>query len=142
VDAILIVTRKLEFQTRGENDIVNISEKIQDTLLESRAKEGFVVVFVQSSTSSLSIMEFEEGLLSDIPASLSRLAPKDWPYEHEKAYRDGNGHSHVKSFIVGVDLIVPFSAGRLLLGTWQQIVLSEFDVRPRRRSVIVQIVSD
>lgn len=137
----MIATRKLEFDTSGENDIVNITEDVQKVLTELKVREGFVTLFVQSSTSSISIMEFEEGLLTDIPNSLERIAPKEGTYEHEKAYNDGNGHSHVKSFVVGVDLMVPFFAGRLLLGTWQQIVLVEFDARPRHRSLIVQIVT-
>ncbi len=137
----MISTRKLEFETKGENDIVNITKEVQQVLEECKAREGFVTLFVQSSTSSLSIMEYEEGLLSDVHNSLSRIAPKNAEYEHEKACRDGNGHSHVKSFVVGVDLIIPFFAGRLLLGTWQQVVLSEFDIRPRHRNVIVQVVT-
>jgi secondary thiamine-phosphate synthase enzyme len=137
----LISTSKLEFLTKGEGDILNITDHVQSVVSESGALDGFITIFVQSSTSALSIMEYEDGLLSDIPKYLSRIAPKDESYEHERAYRDGNGHSHVKSFLVGVDLVVPFSAGKLLLGTWQQIVLSEFDIRPRRRNVIVQVVS-
>ena len=137
----MIATRKLAFHTEGENDIINITENVQRLLTESGIEEGFVLLFLQSTTSSLGIMEFEEGLIRDIPASLSRLAPNDADYEHEKAYGDGNARSHVKSYVLGADLVVPFKDCKLLLGTWQQIVLSEFDVRPRERNLIVQIVS-
>ncbi len=132
---------QLEFKTKGENDILNITAEIQDSLAQSKTKEGFVLLFLQSSTSSLAIMEYEDGLLKDIPNSLNRLAPTSGEYEHEKAWHDGNGHSHVRSSLLGVNLSVPFGNRKLLLGTWQQIVLMEFDVRPRKRDVIMQIVS-
>jgi secondary thiamine-phosphate synthase enzyme len=121
--------------------MLNITDKVQNVLTDTGAREGFVTLFVQSSTSAISIMEFEEGLLTDIPNSLEMIAPRKGSYEHEKAYGDGNGHSHVRSYLVGVSLLVPFFGGKLLLGTWQQIVLSEFDVRPRRRSIIVQVAT-
>jgi secondary thiamine-phosphate synthase enzyme len=129
-------------RTEGENDIVNITDLVQDRLTKSKAREGLIMLFLQSTTSSLTIMEFEEGLLVDIPRALSRIVPKSIQYEHEKAYHDGNGHSHVRSLFIGVNLALPFKDGDLLLGTWQQIVLMEFDVRPRDRSIIVQIVSE
>jgi secondary thiamine-phosphate synthase enzyme len=137
----LIRTDKIEVQTQGENDIVNITKPVQEKLKQSKATEGFILLFLQSTTSTLTIMEFEEGLCVDIPNALSKLVPKAAKYEHEKAYHDGNGHSHVRSSIVGVDLALPFKDGNLLLGTWQQVVLIEWDIRARDRTVIIQIVS-
>jgi secondary thiamine-phosphate synthase enzyme len=138
----MIITQRMVVQTKGENDIVNITELVRNNLSKSKAKDGFILLFLQSTTSSLTIMESEEGLVTDIPRSLSKLVPESSEYEHEKAYHDGNGHSHVKSSILGVDLALPFSDGHLLLGTWQQIVLIEFDIRPRARSLVMQILSD
>ena len=138
----MITIETLDINTEGENDIVNISDRVQDLLSRSKAKEGFLVLFLQSTTSALTIMEFEDGLLKDLPKAMEHVAPKSGDYEHERAYHDGNGHSHVRSAVVGLSLTIPFADKRMLLGTWQQVVLMEFDVRPRHRSLIVQIVSD
>ena len=138
----MIRTETIEIRTSGEGEIVNISDRVQEVVSESGAKEGAAILFVQSSTSSLTITEFENGLLKDIPKSLERLAPKSAQYEHDKAWHDGNGHSHVRSAVIGVSLTVPFSGGELMLGTWQQIVLCEFDVRPRLRKIVVQLISE
>ena len=137
----MIQTNTLEFSTKGENDILNVTPQVEAVLDKSRTLEGSVVIFVQSTTSGLAIMEFEQGLLTDFPKVMERVAPKGAEYEHEAAWHDGNGHSHMRSSLLGTSLVVPFSRGRLLLGRWQQIVLAEFDVRPRKRTVIVQIIS-
>ena len=137
----MIETNTLEFSTKGENDILNITPQVEAVLDKSRTLEGSVVIFVQSTTSGLAIIEFEQGLLTDFPKVMERVAPKGVEYEHEAAWHDGNGHSHMRSSLLGTSLVVPFSGGRLLLGRWQQIVLAEFDVRPRKRTVIVQIIS-
>lgn len=138
----MIQTEKILVKTENEDHIVNITDVVQNTLTKSGVKEGFILVFLQSTTSSLTVMEFEDGVLIDLPRALGRLAPKSIDYEHEKAYRDGNEHSHVKSSAVGIDLAVPFKDGLLLPGTWQQIVAVEFDIRWRNRSIIAQIVSE
>lgn len=138
----MIRTETIDIRTSGESDIVNISDRVQEVVSKSGVKEGAAILFVQSSTSSLTITEFENGLLKDIPKSLERLAPKSAQYEHDKAWHDGNGHSHVRSAVIGVSLTVPFSGGELMLGTWQQIVLCEFDVRPRLRKIVVQLISE
>lgn len=137
----MIETRIIEIKTSGENDIVNITEDVQRVVSGSKLEEGCVILFVQSTTSSLTIIEYEEGLLSDIPRALERIAPKSPDYAHERAWHDGNGHSHVRSAILGTNLTIPFKEGKLMLGTWQQIVLCEFDVRPRRRTIVVQLFS-
>ncbi len=134
--------KKIEVKTENEDNIVNITDLVQNTLTNSGVKKGFILLFLQSTTSSLTVIELEDGLLGDLPRALGRIAPKSIDYEHEKAYRDGNGHAYVKSSLMGVDLAVPFKDGLLLLGTWQQIVVIEFDIRPRNRSIIAQIVSE
>jgi secondary thiamine-phosphate synthase enzyme len=138
----LIRTEKILVRTKGENDIVNVTDIVQDKLAKSKARDGFMILFLQSTTSALTIIEFEDGLRIDIPRAMSRIVPKSIEYEHERAYHDGNGHSHVKSSMIGVDLVLPFKDGELLLGTWQQIAVLEFDVRPRDRSLIVQIITE
>jgi secondary thiamine-phosphate synthase enzyme len=101
--------------------------------------EGFAVVFVMSSTSSIAIMEWEDGLVRDLRSTFERIAPEKGDYEHEKAWHDGNGHSHMRATLLGQSLSIPFSNGELLLGTWQQVILVEFDVRKRNRRIIVQV---
>ncbi len=135
----MIDTKELEISTKGENDIQNITDKVQKIIDVSEVKAGFVLLFLMSSTSSLAIMEWEEGLLMDLPATMERIAPKEAVYEHEKAWHDGNGHSHMRSSILGASLAIPISEKKILLGTWQQIILVEFDVRPRRRKLVVQL---
>lgn len=135
----MIETHRIELSTGGENDIVNITEDIQKVISHSEAQDGMVNLFLQSTTSALTIIEWEKGILNDFRNALERMASKAGIYEHESAWHDGNGHSHIRSGIVGVSLSIPFSNRKLLLGQWQQIVLAEFDVRPRKRSMIMQI---
>lgn len=135
----MIKTIELEFQTKGENDLLNITERIQEKVSECGASEGFALLFLLSTTASLAIMEWEEGLLSDFGTMMERIAPKKASYEHEKAWHDGNGHSHMRSTLLGASLTVPFKGKTLLLGQWQQLMLAEFDVRPRKRTLIMQI---
>jgi len=138
----LIETHTLEFDTSGENEILNITRDVQNVLVDSKCDgDGNVLLFLQSTTAGLTIMEDEEGLFEDFPRTMERVAPKRAEYKHEQAWHDGNGHSHMRSAIVGTSLTIPFSKKKngLLLGQWQQVVLAEFDVRPRKRSLIVQI---
>jgi len=137
-----VVTKELEVVTRGENDVVDITEKVRKAVREARLGGGVVTVFVPGSTAAVTTMEFEPGLVRDFPEMLERAAPRDREYEHQKAWSDGNGHSHVKAALVGPSLTVPFVNGDLTLGTWQQVVLVELDIRPRTRRVVLQIVGE
>ena len=138
----MIVTKTLKVKSKGENDMIDISEETIDSVLESGIKNGNVTVFVSGSTAALTTIEFEPGLQKDFPEMLSRLAPNDLEYGHEKMWHDGNGRSHVKASLVGPSLTIPFTNGQLLLGTWQQIVLVELDTRSRRRNLVVQIIGE
>jgi secondary thiamine-phosphate synthase enzyme len=109
---------------------------------ESTLKNGIITVFVPGSTGALTTIEYEPGLLQDLPNALERLASKKLMYEHEKRWHDGNGHSHVRASIMGPSITVPFVDGRLTLGTWQQLVFVELDVRRRKRNLILQIVGE
>jgi secondary thiamine-phosphate synthase enzyme len=137
-----VESQELRFRTHREGEIVDITDKIQGIVESSKLRNGVVTLFVPGSTGALTTIEYEPGLLVDFPLALERLAPKEVPYEHEKRWHDGNGHSHVRASMIGPDLSVPFLDKKLTLGTWQQIVFLELDVRPRDRTVIVQLVGE
>ncbi len=128
--------------TEHEGDMRDITEEVQRVLNGKDVKNGIISLFVAGSTGALTTIEFEPGLAFDFPAMLERIAPKGIRYEHEKLWHDGNGHSHVRASLIGPSLIVPFNNQKLTLGTWQQIVFVELDVRSRRREIILQIIGE
>jgi secondary thiamine-phosphate synthase enzyme len=132
----------VSLQTHREGEILDITDNIQAFVANGRIKNGVVFLFVPGSTAALTTIEFEPGLLTDLPHTLERIAPKTARYEHEKQWHDGNGHSHVRASMIGPDLSVPVRERKLVLGTWQQIVFIELDVRPRERIVVVQLIGD
>ena len=134
-----LVTDTVRVSTRGHDHIVDLTEPVQGLVARHGFQEGQALVFVSGSTAGLTTIEFEPGLLQDLPAAFERIAPRGIAYRHEERWHDGNGHSHVRASLLGPSLTVPFADGRLLLGTWQQIVLVDFDNRPRRREVVVQL---
>lgn len=137
-----IKTGRLSLNTKGERDILDITSGVQDEVTRANVKNGIACVFVPGATAAITTIEYEPGLLEDFPNALERLFPKRIEYAHERAWHDGNGHSHVRASFLGPSLSVPIIDGRLSLGTWQQIVLVELDIRPRKREVIVQIVGE
>ncbi|KAG2472094.1 MAG: hypothetical protein NPMRTH4_2260011 [Nitrosopumilales archaeon] len=137
-----IITKSIEIKSKGENDIIDLSDKISDKITESGISNGIITVFVTGSTGALTTIEYESGLLKDFPEMLSRIAPEEINYEHEKRWHDGNGRSHVKASLIGPSLTIPFKDGSLLLGTWQQIVFVELDTRGRNRNLILQIIGE
>ena len=137
-----VFTRRLELAATSEGEVVDITGKVQQVLEDSGFDEGVATVFVPGSTAAVTTIEYEPGLAKDFPDMLERLAPRGIPYEHQKAWHDDNGHSHVKASLVGPSLSVPFEDGHLTLGTWQQIAFVELDVRSRRREVVVQMVGE
>jgi len=126
----------------GEGDISDITSKVSKAIAETTLKNGIVTVFVPGSTGALTTIEYETGLLKDLPAMLERVAPKHVRYEHNQKWHDGNGHSHVRASLMGSSLTVPFVNGQLTLGTWQQIIFLEMDVRNRVRNLIIQIMGE
>lgn len=138
----MIATDTIRVSTRGDDDIIDVTDLVQNLLGKHRFREGHALVFVPGSTAGLTTIEYEPGLLRDLPAAFERIAPRDIPYRHEERWHDGNGHSHVRASLLGPSLTVPFKDGRLLLGTWQQIVLVDFDNRPRDRSLVVQFFGE
>ncbi|MDH7593565.1 MAG: secondary thiamine-phosphate synthase enzyme YjbQ [Methanomicrobiales archaeon] len=131
----------LQAGTKGEGDIVDLTPEIRHAVRESGINDGLVHLFVQHSTAALTTIEYEGGVLTDLKGALSRIAPADIPYAHDRAWGDGNGRSHVKAAIVGPSLSVPIVKGELGCGTWQQIVLLELDTQPSRvRSIVCTIL--
>ena len=137
-----VITKHVKIQSKGENDIVDLTDKILVKIKESKIFSGIVTVFVTGSTGALTTIEYELGLLKDFPDMLSRIAPDELNYEHEEMWHDGNGRSHVKTSLIGPSLTIPFNDGNLLLGTWQQIVFVELDTRERERNIVLQIVGN
>ncbi|MBI2896835.1 MAG: YjbQ family protein [Deltaproteobacteria bacterium] len=134
-----LVTDTVRVCTGGDAEIVDVTTQVAALVYEHRFVEGQALVFVPGSTAGVTTLEYEPGLLQDIPAAFERLAPRSARYHHEEMWHDGNGHSHVRAAMLGCSLAVPFREGKLLLGTWQQIVLIDFDNRPRQRDLVVQL---
>jgi secondary thiamine-phosphate synthase enzyme len=122
--------------------VVDLTKAVQEVVTDSGLETGIVITFVAGSTAAITTLEFEAGLVRDFPEMLDRISPNDITYEHHKAWNDDNGRSHVKAALVGPSLTVPFSEGRLVVGTWQQIVLVELDTRSRDRTVIIEVLGE
>ena len=135
-----VVTEELYFDTKGEVEIVDITERVNSKLRDSSIEDGVVTIFVPGSTGAVTTIEYEPGLLQDLPAALERLFPKGIDYAHELRWHDGNGHSHIRASFLGPSLTVPFRNNKMLLGTWQQVVFVELDNKRRSRRVILQIL--
>ena len=134
-----IITDSFTINTKGETDILDITQDIQKKIDSSGFTEGNVLVFVNGSTAGITTIEFESGLRKDYPAFFEKIIPSNITYQHDKTWHDGNGHSHVRAALQGASLTIPFTNGNLLLGTWQQIILVDFDNRSRKRNITVQI---
>lgn len=138
-----VSSHRLGLQTRGNDQIVDITASVQRVVRESGISTGQATVMVVGSTAALSTLEFEPGLAHhDVAAALELLAPRDGEYEHEKTWHDDNGHSHVRACLIGPSLALPVVDGTIPLGTWQQIVLLDFDTRPRSRTLVVTVLGD
>jgi secondary thiamine-phosphate synthase enzyme len=130
----------IDVSTDGNNDIVNLMPQLREHLRGIKG-DGLLHIFVGGSTASITTMEFEPGLVKhDVPAVLQNLVPDDAKYEHEQTWNDDNGHSHVRSMLMGAGVVIPFGEGKLLTGEWQQVVLIDFDTRPRRRKIICTVI--
>ena len=137
-----VITKAIKINSKGENDMVDITDQTLKAIHESKLKDGIVTVFVSGSTGAITTIEYEPGLIHDFPAMLSRIVPKNIEYKHDNTWHDGNGHSHVRASLIGPSLTIPILQGKLTLGTWQQIVMLEMDTRPRNRNVNVQIMGE
>jgi secondary thiamine-phosphate synthase enzyme len=138
----MVSTKRISLQTRGNGDTQDITREVARAVGESGVASGVVTLFCPGSTSALTTIEFEPGAVADLQQVFDETVPRDRYYRHNERWHDDNGHSHVRASLLGPSLSVPFVDGVLTLGTWQQIVHIDFDVRPRRRDVIAQIVGE
>ncbi len=137
-----IETQRFQVATKGFGDIIDITGEVLQEVAASGVADGIATVFVPGSTAGITSIEYESGAISDLQKAIERLAPMDMPYDHDARWGDGNGFSHVRAALMGASFTVPLVAGRLELGTWQQIVLCDFDNRPRNREIVVQIMGE
>ena len=142
IQNMTVIIRNIQIKSKSENDIIDITDQVSKIVKESKIENGVVIVFVVGSTAAITTIEYEPGLQQDFPKMLSRLVPKEIEYSHDNTWHDGNGHSHVRASLIGPSLTIPFIAGHLTLGTWQQIVLLEMDTRPRERKIILQVIGE
>ena len=133
-----MLTTRIETSSRGNADMINLTDKLNGLVRGNRFLEGQLLAFVVGSTAALTTIEYEPGLIQDVPELLDRLIPPG-RYHHDETWHDGNGHSHLRASLIGPSLVVPVSAGEMTLGTWQQVVLVDMDNRARRREVVVQL---
>ena len=138
-----VESHQFRVDTQGDSQVLNITDQVRRCVESGRITSGIATVFVVGSTAAITTTEFEPGLVNrDLKVAFEGIAPEDAEYLHEQTWHDDNGHSHVRASLVGPSLTVPFTDGQLQLGTWQQIVLMDFDTRPRTRQLIVQVVGD
>ncbi len=137
-----VATRRVSLQTEGNCDIRDITGEVRRELRQTGMNDGIVTVFVPGATGGVTTVEFEGGLVRDLKEMFDSVAPQGKRYHHDQKWHDGNGHSHVRASLLGPSLSVPFSDGELILGTWQQIVFVDFDVRRRARSLVLQFIGE
>ena len=137
-----VKTLTLRLSTRGNADIHDITEEVERAVSESGLKNGSVTIFTPSATSGLTTIEYESGVLNDLRRTFEEIIPSNREYDHNARWGDGNGHSHVRAAMLGASLTVPFVNGGLTLGTWQQIIFVDFDVRPRQRELVLQVMGE
>jgi len=135
-----IISDSINFTTEGFNDMKDLTGLVEKRLVANRLKDGIVNIFVPGSTGGVTTIEYEPGLVEDFSRLMEKLAPSNIPYNHDKRWGDGNGFSHVRAALLGPSMTVPFSEGKLSLGTWQQIIFVDFDNRARSRQVLLQFL--
>ena len=138
----MVVTERISIRTRGEGDVVDITQDIKGRVQGSGIASGTVTVFISGSTAGVTTIEYEPGAVSDFQSMWDRLVPRNVQYKHDQRWGDGNGYSHVRASTLGPSMVVPFTDRTLLLGTWQQVVIVDFDNRPRSRQIVLQIIGD
>jgi len=137
-----LVTRKIHFSTHGNSEVSNLTDEVKKYLKGANLNSGFVNLFIPGATGGLTTMEYEPGLIDDLQYTFQRIAPKETEYSHNLTHKDRNAHSHIRASLIGPSLTIPFESANLQLGKWQQIVFIDFDNRPRKREVILQIIGE
>jgi len=138
----MIITRELQLRTQGHTAVEDVTDRVQAVVAESGLAAGIVTVFCPGSTAGLTTLEYEEGVVVDLRRVFDEIAPPERAYQHHLRWGDDNGSAHVRAALIGPSLVVPFAAGRLALGTWQQIVFLDFDTSPRTRRLVVQVMGE
>ncbi|MBU0985379.1 MAG: secondary thiamine-phosphate synthase enzyme YjbQ [candidate division Zixibacteria bacterium] len=138
----MVETQSYRFQTKGDGEMVDLTPEMKMAISRSSISSGIVTAFVPGSTGGITTVEYEPGLLKDVPELMEKLVPRDQTYAHDETWHDGNGFSHLRAALIGPDITVPFTNNRMMLGTWQQVVFLDFDNRPREREVIFQIMGE
>lgn len=138
----MIVSSTISVQSKGFTDVLDITDAVQQSISRSGVRDGLVTVFVRGSTAGVSTIEYEPGLIADLQQMFERVVPSNVTYQHDRRWGDGNGFSHIRATLMGPSLSVPIVGGSAALGTWQQIVVVDFDNRPRRRDVLVQVIGE
>jgi secondary thiamine-phosphate synthase enzyme len=128
--------------TQGNTEVIDITQKVSECIVSSTLTNGLVTIFCPSSTSGVTTIEYEEGVIQDLKRIFNEIVPADKSYQHDEAWHDGNGLSHIRSALLKASLTVPLVDGRMTLGTWQQVVFVDFDIRPRKREIIVQVMGE
>jgi len=138
----MVITSQITLHTKGNGDIVDITREVAEAVAVSEITSGTVTVFIAGSTAGVTTVEYEPGLVADLQNLWESIAPREIDYQHDRRWHDGNGHSHVRASLLGASLVVPFQSKQLILGTWQQIIVVDFDNRSRSRQVILQIIGE
>ena len=138
----MVKNTSIHIQTKGNCDFIDITDKVAQKVGQSGVSNGTVTIFVAGSTAGLTMIEYERGVLIDLASMWERLVPRNMVYRHDATWGDGNGYSHVRASLLGASLVVPFVNKRLTLGTWQQIILADFDNRARSRDIVLQIIGE
>ena len=138
----MVSTHKRDVTTRGQGDAHDVTDLVSASVADSGCAAGIATVFVVGSTAAVTTIEFEPGAVADLNRLFDTLAPRSAEYRHHLRWGDDNGSSHVRAALLGPSLTIPFTDRKLLLGTWQQVMLLEFDTRPRKREIVVQVVGE
>lgn len=139
---MVVFTGYLDFDTKGDTDIIDVTSRVTGIVASSGIKDGIVLVFAPGSTAAITTIEYEPGLVFDLHEALERLVPGDMYYKHHERWHDGNGHSHIRASLLGQSRSFPVVNGDVMLGTWQQIIFIDLDNRPRSRRVLVQVCGE
>lgn len=138
----MVITSSLELQAQGPDHFIDITGQVAGIIGQAGIRNGNVTLFVPGSTAGLTTIEYEEGVLKDMHELMERMVPSRTAYHHDAAWGDGNGFAHLRAAMIGPSLTIPFSEGKMCLGTWQQVVFMDFDNRPRRRQLVCQIIGE
>jgi secondary thiamine-phosphate synthase enzyme len=137
-----VITENVRVSTRGACDIIDITSELSRIISKHNIKNGNATVFVSGSTAGVTTIEYEPGLKKDLSDAFEHIAPQNERYHHDATWNDGNGHAHIRASLLGPSLVLPFSDGELMVGTWQQVVVVDFDNRPRTRDIVVQLIGE